>query len=551
MPEYASLSRAELARALESLDSTPLAADELKRLLWELQRHQLELEMQNRELRETQHALEESRGRYVDLYDFAPMACVSLDGRACIRELNLTGASLLRRERPHLLGQPFAPFVEPRDQGRFLQHVRQCLLGETLSTELTLRVGKDRLLVRLHSAPFDGGEPHGHLCRTALLDITEQRQMQLRLSLTERLATVGTLAAGVAHEINNPLTFVLGSLQLAARRLMNSSGSEAQETDALLKHLGDARVGAERIQNIVRDLGTFSHPDERPPEPIDVRQVLELSVRMALGELRHRARLVREYGPVPDVLADGSRLGQVFLNLLVNAAQAIPEGHADQHEIRLRTWAEERMVCVEIQDTGHGIPAELLGHVFDPFFTTKAVGKGVGLGLSTSHGLVKALGGELSVESEVGRGSVFRVRLPMSPAPSTASSPPPRQEVPRRGRLLIVDDEPLLAQTLELLLEPQHDVTVLHDARDALEHLRNGTAYDAILCDLMMAEMTGEQFYEELSRTAPEQTFRIIFMTGGAFTQKARDFLARVPNARLQKPFQQEQLDKLLARLLR
>ncbi|HZI03553.1 MAG TPA: histidine kinase dimerization/phospho-acceptor domain-containing protein, partial [Archangium sp.] len=268
MPQYASLSRAELARALESLDSTPLAADELKRLLRELQRHQLELEMQNRELRETQHALEESRGRYVDLYDFAPMACVSLDGRACIRELNLTGASLLQRERPHLLGQPFAPFVEPQDLNRFLQHVRRCLLGETLSTELTLRVGMDRRLVRLHSAPFDGGESSGQLCRTALLDITELRQMQLRLSLTERLATVGTLAAGVAHELNNPLTFVLGSLQLAARRLIDPSGSEPEKTDALLKHLMDARVGAERIQSIVRDLGTFSHPDERPPAPI-------------------------------------------------------------------------------------------------------------------------------------------------------------------------------------------------------------------------------------------------------------------------------------------
>ncbi|HYO70259.1 MAG TPA: response regulator, partial [Archangium sp.] len=151
---------------------------------------------------------------------------------------------------------------------------------------------------------------------------------------------------------------------------------------------------------------------------------------------------------------------------------------------------------------------------------------------------------------ELGRGSVFRVRLPVAPSGRAASAPPPPQAALRRGRLLIVDDEPLLARTLQLLLAPQHDVTVLHDARDALEHLRNGTAYDAILCDVMMAEMTGEQFYEELARTAPEQTFRIIFMTGGAFTQTARDFLARVPNGRLQKPFQQHELDKLLAVLL-
>jgi signal transduction histidine kinase/CheY-like chemotaxis protein len=551
MSEYARLSRAELARALDSLDSTPLAADELKRLLRELQRHQLELEMQNRELRETHQALEESRGRYVDLYDFAPMACMSLDGRACIRELNLTGARLLRRERSHLLGQPFVSFVEPQDLSRFLQHVRQCLLGETLSTELTLRLGKDRLLMRLHSAPFDAGEPYGQLCRMALLDITELRRMQFRLSLSERLATVGTLAVGVAHEINNPLTFVLGNLQLAARQLLKPFESEPERVDATLKYLTNAREGAERIQNIVRDLDTFSHPDECPPGPIDVRQVLELSVRMAQGELRHRARLVREYGPVPDVLADGSRLGQVFLNLLVNAAQAIPEGNADRHEIRLRTWAEEHTVCVEVRDTGQGIPAELLGRIFDPFFTTKAVGKGTGLGLSISHGLVTALGGELSVESEPGQGSVFRVRLPVAPTGLAASPPPPCQKAPRRGRLLVVDDEPLLARTLQMLLEPEHDVTIFHDAREALEHLRTGTAYDAILCDLMMAEMTGEQFYEELSLSAPEQLFRIIFMTGGAVTRNAREFLARVPNPHLLKPFQQQELDKLLAVLLR
>jgi signal transduction histidine kinase len=553
MPNYASLSRAELARALESLDSTPVAPDELKRLLRELQRHQLELELQNRELREAHQELEESRSRYVDLYDFAPMACVSLDGRACIRELNLTGATLLQRDRTHLIGQPFTPFVDPPDLSHFLQHVRQCLTGETVSTELGLRVGKHRIVARLHSAPFDGGAPYGYLCRTAILDITELRQMQFRLSLTERLATVGTLAAGVAHEINNPLGFLLGNIELSVRQLLRQTGLGPEPLDLILKHLTDARTGAERIRSIVRDLGTFSHSEESPLGPIDVRQVLDLSVKMAMGEIRHRARLVRDYGNVPDILADGSRLGQVFLNLLVNAAQSIPEGGADRNEIRLRTRALDGTVVVEVQDTGNGIPRELLGHIFDPFFTTKPVGKGTGLGLSISHGLVTALGGELTVESEPGQGSVFRVRLPVAPAGLAAVSPPPASaslSARRRGRLLIVDDEPLLAQTLKLLLEPEHDITLLGDARAALEQLRNGPPYDAILCDLMMKEMTGSQFYEELSHLLPEQARRIIFMTGGAFTPSARDFLERVPNPHILKPFRPEELDKLLVALL-
>ncbi|MFL5352556.1 ATP-binding protein [Archangium sp.] len=532
------------------MESTPVAPDRLKHLLRELQRHQLELELQNRDLREAQQELEESRARYVDLYDFAPMACVSLDGRACIRELNLTGASLLGQARSHLLGQPFVPFVDPPDLSRFLQHVRHCLLGNRVSTELGLRVGKQRFEVRIHSAPFDGGEPHGPLCRAAILDITELRQMQFRLSLTERLATVGTLAAGMAHEINNPLAFLMANLQHATQQLQQLPTSEPVRT--ALQSLTDASMGAERIRGIVRDLGSFSRPEEGTSGPIDVRQVLELSVKMALVELRHRARLVLDYDEVPEVLADSARLGQVFLNLLMNAAQALPEGRADQHEVRVRVRDVEGWVVVEVQDTGSGIPPALLGRVFDPFFTTKEVGKAMGLGLSISHGLVRALGGELTVESELGRGSVFRVRLPAAARPRAQPPPPepPRLVAPRRGRLLIVDDEPLLAQSLELLLEIDYDITLARGAREALEQLLQGARYDAILCDLMMPEMTGGQFHEALSGLLPEQAERIIFMTGGAFTPATQAFLERVPNPRLLKPFRREELDRLLAVLI-
>ncbi len=570
MNDPSSMTRADLAQAMRSMESSPRATEEIRHLLRELQRHQLELEMQNRELQEAQQALEESRNRYMELYDFAPMACVSLDERACIQDLNLTGAALLGKDRSYLQGLPFTPFVDPSDVSRFFLHLRQCIAGQTSSTELRLRINGTRLDVRLHSAPIQDGDTRRRVCRTAILDITELRQMHLRLSLAERLATVGTIAAGIAHEINNPLAFLMGNLGLATRAVQaqrptpeqQASGAppESHASAEALKALDEAQAGAERIQHIVKDLVTFARPSQAQTLRVNVQQVLELSLKMAMVEIRHRAQIVRDYTEVPEVVADSDRLGQVFLNLLVNAAQAIPEGAAHRNEIRLRLRASEQEVLVQIQDTGEGIRPDVLERVFDPFFSTKQVGQGMGLGLAISHSLVVQMGGTITVESHPGQGSTFSLRLPAVPASQTVPAPqtvpvaPPPPEVPspslRHGRILIVDDEPRFGQTLRMTLMPEHEVTYTASAAQALEWIAKGAHYDAILCDLMMPDVTGRQFYETLCNHSPELARRIIFMTGGAYTPTSMDFVARMTNPLISKPFKPAELDKLLAPLL-
>ncbi|MFP2907975.1 ATP-binding protein [Pyxidicoccus sp. 3LFB2] len=552
MSRFAQMSKTELVLALEKLEPVRVARDELAATVLELQRHQIELEMQNRALREAQLALEQSHHRYVDLYDFAPVAYLTLDTRACIQELNLTAAAMLKRERPQLLGQPFAPFVEATDTQRFLQHVRQCVGGGGAGDlEVMLRIAGGRADVRLHTAPFPSGMPHGGLvCRMALVDLTELREAQSRLGLAERLASLGTLAAGVAHELNNPLAFISQSLELARLRLGESAiGAVGNEVQDLLV---DAAVGAEQLRTIVRDLHTFARAEEERQERVDVREAMGRSIRMAQGEIRHRARLVRDEGEVSRVLANEGRLGQVFLNLLVNAARAIPEGRADQHEIRVVIREVPGSVVVEVHDTGEGIPPERLERIFDPFFTTRKEGQG--LGLSISHSLVTRMRGELTVESTPGRGSLFRVRLPAAPAlvgpPSPLPSRRPLQRPTRRGRILIVDDEPKLLLTLGMLLEEAHDVTRYLKAREALACILEGPPFDVILCDLMMPEMTGEQLFEAVSAAAPEQALRMVFMTGGAFTEGAQRFLEQVKNPRLIKPFRVDELEVALARLI-
>jgi CheY-like chemotaxis protein len=256
---------------------------------------------------------------------------------------------------------------------------------------------------------------------------------------------------------------------------------------------------------------------------------------------------------VPQVLGSEHRLGQVFLNLLINAAQAIPEGAADRNLVNVVTGvADDGRVVVEITDTGAGIPEDVLPRIFDPFFTTKPVGVGTGLGLSIVHGIVSGMGGEIKVRSEPGMGTIFTVLLPPAPpapAPADAPAPRPRAEAPHAGDVLVVDDEPLVGRAVTRILSPPHRVTLASSGAEALA-LLEAHRYDVVLCDLMMPGMSGMDLHERVARSAPEVASRMVFLTGGAFTDGAREFLARVPNARLEKPFEPAVIrDAVAARL--
>jgi CheY-like chemotaxis protein len=239
----------------------------------------------------------------------------------------------------------------------------------------------------------------------------------------------------------------------------------------------------------------------------------------------------------------------VFLNLAVNAAQAMPEGQAERNEIRVITRrGPGGDVVVEFKDTGAGIPEAVLPRIFDPFFTTKEVGVGTGLGLAICHRIVSGFGGQIGVESEVGRGTTFRISLPVAsivvePRADAAPRPAPP---PRRGRILVVDDEPMMCHSVRRILARDHDVETTTSGSDALARVARGERYDVILCDLMMPVLGGADVYDELRKSAPEQAAKMVFMTGGAFTPRAQRFLDEVPNARVEKPLQTSELRALV-----
>jgi signal transduction histidine kinase len=329
----------------------------------------------------------------------------------------------------------------------------------------------------------------------------ERALMQEQLMISDRMASVGVLAAGVAHEINNPLGAVLGNLVLAQQAIFGLDVAPAARPrlQEIIEEVRDALEAAQRIRDVAGDLKLFARSDADEQTAVDVQQVIESSIRMARNEIRHRARVSTSFKPVPTVRANASRLGQVFLNLIVNAAQAIPEGRADANEISVRTGVgDDGRVQVEVADTGSGIAPEVLDQLFTPFFTTKPVGVGTGLGLSICNRIVHSFGGTITVESEVGAGSVFCVHLVAASEVDAGTVVGIDREAPaasRRGSVLVIDDEPAIGLLVDRVLSADHDVRSALDANQALGWIEAGERFDVILCDLMMPQVTGMEFY--------------------------------------------------------
>ncbi len=377
-------------------------------------------------------------------------------------------------------------------------------------------------------------------------DVTERHRLDEQLALADRMASIGTVAAGVAHEINNPLAYVRMNLEVAARELAGAGGpAEAAECVRV------AIEGAERVRGIVRNLSTLSRVEEDGLEAVDLTALLESTLTLAASALTPKARVVRRYDPAPRALGTAGRLGQVFLNLVLNAADAIPDGAAGDHEVRVSTatGADGRAI-VEIADTGGGIAAEHAGRVFDPFFTTKPVGAGTGLGLAICHRIVTGLGGEIAFTARAGGGTVFRVSLPPASNVEVASPVAGAPSPSPRGRVLVVDDEPALLRSLRAMLGTDHEVVTASSGQEALEVLRDDARFDVVLTDLMMPIVTGMDLYDAIRHAHPEMERRIVFMTGGAFTPRAREFLATVPNRCMEKPFERSRLLTTLGEII-
>lgn len=390
--------------------------------------------------------------------------------------------------------------------------------------------------------------------------------LRSRLILIDRMATVGTLAAGVAHEIRNPLTYVLYNLESLAEELTDLASSlplgaenpgELDDAGAVGRRLDwadlasraqDALDGAVRIRNIVNDLNVFAHRAESRSATVSVPDVIESALRLALNEVKHRASIEKNFRSVPCVQGNPARLGQVFLNLIINAAHSFTDGRPYKRNVlTLATWQEGDDVCVEVRDTGRGIAAEDLPHIFEPFFTTKPSGVGTGLGLSICQEIVSKMNGSIRVESELGAGTRFVVRIPRARTVDETDAARARQSslpVARQAgaRVLIIDDEPIVRSTLARMLGGEHQTFAASSGEAAKKIIESDSNFDVLVSDVMMQDGDGMDLHAWLNSCHPRLARRTVFVTGGASTPMVKRFLEQVPNPKLEKPLRAREL---------
>jgi PAS domain S-box-containing protein len=486
-------------------------------------------------------ALRRSEARFRLLVQAAPDGVVILK-RGVIVFINPKAARLLGTTIDYATDKPIGPFLPDEDAALAEQRIAAMVRDgiELPPSEYHIRADPSRVVeIKSIVCEWDGGPAVLALAR----DVSERKAIERRLIESDRLAAIGTLAAGVAHEINNPLTYAQLCAQLIGRTLETVELPEHVARD-IRDYLADIEHGIKRVASITRALRSFvTAHDNDAAGPVDLDAVVTRALKMVGNDIRHVAELVRESAAVPPVLGQEARLEQVIINLLINAIKALPDEPGRHHTIFVGLAHSDGHVTLTIRDTGAGIPAAVLGRIFDPFFTTREVGHGMGLGLPLSKSIVEAYGGTIDVASIEGVGTTVTVKL-RAAAPVRRTEPEaPLVTARRRMRVLVIDDEALIRSVLVRILAPEHDVDTAASGQEAIGLIRSSN-YDLILCDVMMPGMSGLEVYRT---SAPAMADRFVFMSGGTIGKVITEQLDQLPNGRLAKPFTAEQVLQVVA----
>ncbi len=441
------------------------------------------------------------RKALTSMMDQSPDGVVIVDRDDEVVYANEVAAEVVGQSSKGLVGQQLGAILEslgwPEWQG-----------GETGQKERLLEMGGGQTPIHISGfwATIDGKE------RRVVLMRDRSREYELRQQMTkmDRIITTGTLAAGVAHEVNNPLAFIASNVDFLLRR----HGDEAVDAEIIEEALEDIQIGVERVQAIVKELRQLARADAEDWAAIDVEEVVESAIRMVEHRLERRARLVRDYEEMGEILGDESGVAQVVLNLLVNALQAIPEEESSgDHRIEVAIRDDKGWVEVAVSDSGVGMSEETKRRLFEPFYTTKEEGEGTGLGLPICQNLAHSMGGTLEVESKDGEGTTVRLKWPKKEAASAQEAPKVEAAGDRKGRVLVVDDQAPLLRAMARQLKGFGEIYTAQSAEEALA-LAEERRPDLILSDLHMEEASGLELYQRLKERDEDMARRVVLMSG-------------------------------------
>ena len=487
-----------------------------------------------------QDTLARSEARYRHLVESASDAIVTLDANGRFTTVNHSAENISGYKREELVGQWFAPMLPDDDLPKALAHFQQALAGETglFESQFYRKDGEVRTISITYSTPQKDEEV---LC--LIRDVTDQKMLQEQLIQSEKMSAIGQLVSGVAHELNNPLAGIsaFAQLLLAEKRFPPDQRTAAETI------YSEAR----RASRIVQNLLTFARQHKAEKVPTAVNQVLDDTLELRGYELRVRGIDVRrEYDDsLPDTMADAHQLQQVFLNLITNAEQAMEQREGHHHRLTVRTRRNSDSIRIEVEDTGAGIPANLIERIFNPFFTTKPTGSGTGLGLSISLGIVREHEGRIWAENPPQAGARFVVEVPITeprPAGEHASIAQVQAVGNDRLRVLVVDDEASVRVSLQRYLAGKgHEVETTASGEDALVRLKS-SKYDAVIVDMRMPDLSGEQLFERLRSNDPAHAERVIFTTGDLVNDQMRRFLDGTGRPCVPKPFEFASFDQAL-----
>ncbi len=437
-----------------------------------------------------------------------------------------------------LIGQTIFEKIVPPELIEFAKTEMQKLNSEgslvspLMEFETLTRIPGERFACETTAVPinFNGVKSMAVTFR----DLSDRKKLQAHMMTTDRMVALGQLAAGVGHEINNPLCYVMMNVQLLIEQLKENN------LTAYDRPVLTIQKGLERIKTVVGDLKTVSRgTTDEAVTHVDMNSVMESVLSMAQNEIQHRAIL--KYSPTltEPIWIDETRLAQVLLNILINAAHSIPAGHADLNIIEVKTYMNDAdYVVAEIKDSGCGMSEDVLKRIFEPFYTTKPMGSGTGLGLAICQSIVNQFHGAITVESLEGMGTIFRVSFPPAKPEILENVPdiPSAAVSESLGQVMIIDDDEELLEVLQEVVSIKHDCVGFTNPRAALDVLKNNQTFDCIICDLMMPKMSGLQFHKTIAEHAPHYLNRIIFLTGGSFTAETDAFLKSPEIVYCEKP---------------